>query len=81
MLLFAAALFVVALDDSEPSCPKEVSEALLLGTSSARWFDKHQLIVFKNGVAGEFGSGTCAALLTTIYLTVLLPAGILRVFH
>jgi hypothetical protein len=50
--MLVAALFVVVLDESSPSSFDSSSESLLLGKSGARWFDKHQLIVFKNGVAG-----------------------------
>ncbi len=51
-LLVLAALFVVVLDDAQPANQTALSESLLLGSTGSRWFDKHQLIVFKNGMAG-----------------------------
>lgn len=48
----SAALFVVVLDGSEPKSLEDTSESFLIGKEGARWFDKHQLIVFKNGKAG-----------------------------
>lgn len=63
------ALLVLVLDNSSPSTPQQVSDALLCGESS-RWFDKHQLIVFENGVAGANlehapGDGTTALRMLT----------------
>ncbi|BFZ55598.1 carnitine O-acetyltransferase yat1 [Savitreella phatthalungensis] len=57
------ALFVVCLDDTEPSDRAEVSENMLcgsydiatgvqIGTCTNRWYDKLQLIICRNGSAG-----------------------------
>lgn len=58
-----SALFVVCLDDSEPSNMSELCANMLCGTSEVvkgvqigtctnRWYDKLQIIVCKNGSAG-----------------------------
>ena len=47
------ALFVVCLDDASPSNFQNLSSNLLHGEGSNRWHDKFQIIVFRNGKAGN----------------------------
>lgn len=48
-----SALIVVVLETAEPKTHDEVCRVGLLGTQN-RWYDKHELIVNKNGVMGCF---------------------------
>jgi hypothetical protein len=48
-----SALIVIVLETAEPQTHNDVCRVGLLGTSN-RWFDKHELIVNKNGVMGCF---------------------------
>eukprot|EP01065_Artemidia_motanka_P044894 TRINITY_DN6468_c0_g2_i2.p1 TRINITY_DN6468_c0_g2~~TRINITY_DN6468_c0_g2_i2.p1 ORF type:complete len:881 (+),score=303.46 TRINITY_DN6468_c0_g2_i2:88-2643(+) len=46
------ALFVVALDEFEPTHDEELARIILHGDGTNRWFDRHTLIVCRNGRAG-----------------------------
>ncbi|KAF9184704.1 Carnitine O-acetyltransferase mitochondrial [Haplosporangium sp. Z 11] len=56
MAKIETSMFVLCLDASSPSTPKEFSRACWHGDGVSRWFDKcFQLIVFANGRAGMNG--------------------------
>ncbi|TFK39028.1 acyltransferase ChoActase/COT/CPT [Crucibulum laeve] len=54
-----SAMIVVALDDTAPVTREDISWSCWVGDGRNRWFDKHQLIVFKNGRSGFLGEHSC----------------------
>eukprot|EP01059_Diplonema_ambulator_P003204 TRINITY_DN1286_c0_g1_i2.p1 TRINITY_DN1286_c0_g1~~TRINITY_DN1286_c0_g1_i2.p1 ORF type:complete len:752 (+),score=144.71 TRINITY_DN1286_c0_g1_i2:66-2258(+) len=50
--LIQKALIIVVLEDMAPTYDEELARVLLHGTGVNRWFDKHNLIICKNGRAG-----------------------------
>lgn len=60
-----SAMFVLVLDQRAPETLVDMARLFLHGQGAPRWFDKHQLIVCANGVAGLkphcLGQCSCAA--------------------
>lgn len=63
------AIFVIALEDSEPPTGEEVAKNCLLGDGRNRWYDKPiNMIIYENGKAGINGQHAWADALVVVRL-------------